>query len=102
MHRLVAEAFVPKRIGCEVINHIDYDTSNNRADNLEWCTQIENVRHSLEHMMKPRSTSKRTNTGEKYISRKKYGYQVGIDRMKIWKSFKTLEEALRYRDEVMR
>lgn len=38
IHRLVAEAFLPNPNGYKVINHIDEDPSNNRVDNLEWCT----------------------------------------------------------------
>lgn len=47
VHRLVAEAFIPKIEGKDVINHIDCDKKNNCADNLEWTTQKENVRHSV-------------------------------------------------------
>lgn len=39
VHRLVADAFVDNPHGYDVINHIDHDTLNNRAKNLEWCTQ---------------------------------------------------------------
>lgn len=28
------------------VNHIDYDRTNNRLDNLEWLTHTENVHHS--------------------------------------------------------
>jgi len=28
------------------INHIDGDKKNNRVDNIEWCTKVENARHS--------------------------------------------------------
>lgn len=46
VHRLVAEVFVPNPGECEVVNHIDADTFNASAANLEWCDQSQNVRHS--------------------------------------------------------
>jgi len=48
VHRLVAEAFCPKGEGQEQVNHINYNRSDNRAINLEWCTCLENNRHSEE------------------------------------------------------
>lgn len=48
VHRLVAEAFVLKPVGCDVVNHLDFDYQNNRADNLEWTTQRGNMTYSVE------------------------------------------------------
>ena len=48
IHRLVAEYFCPKAIGCDEVNHIDGDTQNNHADNLEWCTHNDNMRNAKE------------------------------------------------------
>lgn len=54
IHRLVAEHFVPGfREGLQV-NHIDGNKANNSADNLEWVTPQENIRHSCEIGLNPR------------------------------------------------
>ena len=45
VHRIVAEAFCPNPNGCEEVNHINEDKSDNRACNLEWCTHKENSNH---------------------------------------------------------
>ncbi|CAG8695787.1 26803_t:CDS:1 [Dentiscutata erythropus] len=52
VHRLVALAFCPKEEGKEYVNHIDNDSTNNKASNLEWCTPKENVQHAVRLMLR--------------------------------------------------
>ena len=47
-HRLVAETYIPNSNNKPYVNHIDGNRSNNCVDNLEWCTQSENERHSID------------------------------------------------------
>lgn len=49
IHRLVAEAFIPRPNDSMIINHIDGDKTNNSIYNLEWVTYGENIRHAYDH-----------------------------------------------------
>ena len=45
IHRLVATAFVENPNNYNVVNHLDESRDNNRADNLEWTTNLANLRY---------------------------------------------------------
>ena len=59
MHRLMMIIFnpIPNRQNY-VVNHIDGDKSNNTINNLEWCTQKENIQHSIDTGMTRIGTDK--------------------------------------------
>ena len=49
VHRLVAKAFLTQYKDKNYVNHIDCNKQNNKVDNLEYCTQKENIDHSWEN-----------------------------------------------------
>lgn len=51
VHQLVATAFIPNKYNKPFVNHMDLNPSNNYYKNLEWCTQEENVFHSIMNHM---------------------------------------------------
>lgn len=46
VHRLVAIAYIPNPLHKPFVNHIDANRSNPHRDNLEWCSQSENIKHA--------------------------------------------------------
>jgi len=53
IHTLVATAFLDNPNNLPVVNHKDYDRSNNNLENLEWCTYSENMKHFGSKNSKP-------------------------------------------------
>lgn len=47
VHKIIAETFLGEHPGMDV-RHKDLDNSNNRVDNLEWCTRSETIQSAFD------------------------------------------------------
>lgn len=68
VHRLVAQTFVPNPSNLPCVNHKNEIKTDNRADNLEWCTVAynSNYGHAKENMIR----SRRNNNNQEIINQK--------------------------------
>lgn len=95
VHRLVALAFIPNPSNLPQVNHKDEDKSNNRVDNLEWCTNEYNSKYGTRlERISDKLTGKSTHNsisitidGVEYESISKASQALGISTYKIKKLY---------------
>lgn len=100
VHRLVADAFLPKPENKDVINHKDFNRANNSVENLEWLTYQENSHYSMDRMVQAQLNRNRvckTKHHNIYPNRKHFAVRVSrYGKEIINKTFPTLDEAVCY------
>lgn len=93
--RLVGQAFIPNPENKPTIDHIDRNRTNNSVNNLRWATSLEQADNRIMPLgvLQQRHISQVLVKGYTY-----YNLNVNNKKHKFCKSFKTLEEAITFRD----
>ena len=100
IHRLVALHYVPNpdKERYPMVDHIDRNTLNNHYTNLRWVNASMNSQNQ--------DVRKNNKLGIKNIhyhaTNKQYIFKKRINGLDIRKSFKTLEEAIQYKEEFLK
>lgn len=94
VHRLVAEAFLPRQEGRDTVDHINRDPTDNRAENLRWVTTSENLMN--------KGAQKNSKSGHKNISwdGERHLWRLQIQSKTIGR-YADLDDALLNREEIL-
>lgn len=87
VHRLVATVFIGKHSQeMQYVNHKNFNRADNRAQNLEWCTQKENIQHARINGRFPKDKRCKAvvcSNGETYESIGSAAKTLGINRANL-------------------
>jgi len=96
VHRLVAEVFVEGRSDIRKhVNHLNGIISDNRAINLEWCSQKENNQHAVDHGLRMHPVNFTTDL-KQFPQRSRFAIGrlllAGVPAAEVASAFQTSEE----------
>lgn len=111
IHRLVAEAFIPNPDNLRDVDHINGDRTDNRVENLRWCSHKDNQGYDLcrqrmseAHTGKKLSEQHRDNISKANKGKPKPHFEVKIDQytlddvfVRTWKSTMEIERVLGFK-----
>lgn len=96
IHRLIATAFIPNPENKPCVNHINGIGLDNKIENLEWCTHLENMQHAFKTGLTNNSGENQTNSilKEHQIKEIKDLLKAGLSQYKIGKMYNVSRGAI--------
>ena len=87
VHRLVADTFLENNDSKKIVNHKNGIKTDNRIENLEWCTSSENVIHAVEiGLIKSKLNDKEViDIYLSKLSNRKLAKEYNVDSTIIWR-----------------
>ena len=64
IHRLIALTFIPNPDNLPCVNHKNGIKTDNRAENLEWCSYSDNMKHAYSHGLNENTRAASRKTGK--------------------------------------
>ena len=93
VHRLVAKYFVENPDNYDEVNHIDGNTLNNCAENLEWCSHLHNMQQAYKNGQISHDFQKGSkNKNSKPVYQKTKDGEI----IKVWESVNQIQRETNY------
>ena len=90
-HRVIAETFLENKCNLPVVNHIDGNTENNSVENLEWCSQKDNIQHMVNMHKQKYLTNLKKKRLDSRVTTNKIARKIGL----LLGRYKDIENAVR-------
>lgn len=90
VHRVVASTYIHNPLKLPIVNHLNFDCSDNRVVNLEWCTQQKNVEHAAKG-----GRCQRSQLGEQDVKEIRFNYsKSGVTLQSLSKKYNVSKQSI--------